>query len=173
MLLLLHPASPNASRCTVTQTRSTLERLLDASADLIPASPKCPRRRFLAQDHPPQGCRASSPGQRWPPAVTLHPETVDAALRDCPLVTLVSCLIKFESIASLTVLAKKYVDAASWQTGGVSFQILCLSHTIQRRVSPRQPTASPHSPEKPRGSYCSGFLGELVWYYSEGLFIQV
>lgn len=136
---------------------------------------------FLAQDHPSQGCRASSPGQRL---ATFR----DSALRrrsvrrsvDCPLVTLVSCsfLIKFTSIASLTVLPKSMLMLPVGKLE-VFHSKYCAYHiqfsgTSSAPGSPLPPTAQ----RSCWGSYCSGLLGagleiEMVWYYSEGQFIQV
>ena len=166
----------------MTQTRrSTLERLLMHLPILFQHRQVSVEALFLAQDHPSQGCRASSPGQRL---ATFR----DSALRrrsvrrsvDCPLVTLVSCsfLIKFTSIASLTVLPKSMLMLPVGKLE-VFHSKYCAYHiqfsgTSSAPGSPLPPTAQ----RSCWGSYCSGLLGagleiEMVWYYSEGQFIQV
>ena len=77
------------------------------------------------------------------------------------------------------IFAKKYVNAASWQTGGVLFQILCLSDTVlavpPNSVGQGQPQGA-HCLPQPReaaGAAVGAASWELVWYYSEGRFIQL
>lgn len=89
---------------------------------------------------------------------------------DCPLVVLVSCffLIKFMSIASLTFLPKSMLMLPVGKLG-VSFQILCLSHTVLTvppdSVGQGQPQAARGLPQ-PReaaGVAVGAASWELVW----------
>ena len=99
---------------------------------------------------------------------------------DCPLDVLVSCffLIKFMSVASLTFLPKSMLMLPVGKLE-VLFQILCLSDTVlavpPNSVGQGQPQGA-HCLPQPReaaGAAVGAASWELVWYYSEGRFIQL